>query len=225
MLLLAFRLGIVTILLYAMSRSVSFVMLWAIVVLKMLLHCIEMSRKKVSVIWTSQNTFKRFQKNLNLYQSLNLIVFGYVGVFSCPFAVAILSAGLGLEITAVFAIIRLQILIQVSWPIYVALIIFAIAIPLLADAELPEAIRIFDNTEAFLRTWKLKMTLGVQGNKRYYFKKIASVRPCSMYAGLGDVVFFPLRKSTKITYYALMIHYIVDALISVPDKFTSTVWA
>jgi hypothetical protein len=225
MLLLAFRLGIVTILLYTMARSLSFVMLWAIVVLKMLLHCIEMSRKKVSVIWTSQNIFKSFQKNLNLYQSLNLIVFGYVGVFSCPLAVAILSSGLGLEIIAVFAIIRLQVLIQVSWPIYVALVIFAIVIPLLADAELPEAIRIFDNTEKILRKWKLKMTVGVRGNKRYYFKTIAALRPCSMYAGLGDVVFFPLRKSTKITYYALMIYYIVEALISVPDTFISTVWA
>jgi hypothetical protein len=145
------------------------------------------------------------------------MVFGYVGVFSSPFAIAIMGTGLALEIASVFAIIRLQELIHVSWPTYGAFLILGVVVPLLANTELPEAIRIFDNTEAILRKWKLKMTLVVRGNRRYYFKKIASLRPCSMYAGLGDVKFYPLRKSTKTTYYGLMIYYVVNTLISVPE--------
>jgi hypothetical protein len=212
---LLFRLALISPLIYAVARSISFVMIWSILILEMLLHCIELSRKKVSVNWTS--SFKSFQKHLHLYQMLNLIVFSYVGVFSTPFVIAIMSTGLLLEIASVFAIIRLQ----ASWPMYGAFVILAILIPLLADAELPEAIRIFDNTEATLRKWKLKLTL-VRGDKRYYLKKIASLRPCSMYAGLGDVIFFPLRKSTKTTYYALMIYYVINALITVPKSFTSS---
>jgi hypothetical protein len=148
---------------------------------------------------------------------LNLIVFGYVGVFSSPFAIAIMSTGLALEIASVFAIIRLQDLIHVSWPTYGAFLILGVVVPLLANTELPVAIRIFDNTEAILRKWKLKITLVVGGNRRYYFKTIASLRPCSMYAGLGNVNFYPLRKSTKTTYYGLMIYYVVNTLISVPE--------
>jgi hypothetical protein len=218
--LLVFRLVFVTLLVQATLRSVSFVMLWVLLVLKMMHSCIEISGKKISVTRNSTSTFRNFQNNLYLQQSLNQVVFGYLRVFSSPFAVAIMSAGLGVEIIVVFAVIRLRILIEVAWPIYVGLIIGAIVIPLLADAELPEATRIYDKTEAILRTWKLKMTLEARGDKRYYFKKIASLRPCSMYAGLGDVVFFPLRKCTKSTYYALMIYYIVNTLISIPDSFT-----
>jgi hypothetical protein len=82
-----------------------------------------------------------------------------------------------------------------------------------------KAIRIFDKTEAILRKWKLKMTLAVRGNRRYYFKKIKSLRPCSIYAGLGDVLFFSLRRSTKTTYYGLMVYYVINTLISVPESF------
>jgi hypothetical protein len=219
---LIFRFTLITPLLYAMARSISFGMILAILFLEILLHCIEMSRKKITGIWNSSNSLKSFQKQLYLYQSLNMILFD-VGVFSSPFATAIMSIGLGLEVASVFAIIRLQSLIEVAWPMYGTVVITAVLVPLMADAELPEAIRIFDNTEAILRKWKLKMTFGVGGGKRYYFKKIASLRPCSMYAGLGNVMFFPLRKSTKTTYYGLMIYYVTNALISIPESFTSRV--
>jgi hypothetical protein len=218
---LIFRFTLITPLLYAMARSISFGMILAILFLEILLLCIEMSRKKITVIWNSSNSLKSFQKQLCLYQSLNLILFD-VGVFSSPFATAIMSIGLGLEVASVFAIIRLQSLIEVAWPMYGTVVITAVLVPLMADAELPEAIRISDNTEAILRKWKLKMTM-VRGDKRYYFKKIASLRPCSMYAGLGNVMFFPLRKSTKTTYYGLMIYYVTNALISIPESFTSRV--
>jgi hypothetical protein len=218
--LLTFRLAYITFLVYAICRSVSFVMILAILTLKILLNCIALSGRRICKIWNSSNSHANFQKHVNLYQSLNLIVFGYVGVFSSPFAIAIMSYGLALEIATVFTIIRLQDLIHVSWPIYGCTIILATVIPLLADAELPEAIRIFDNTEAILRKWKLKMTLEVRGNRRYYFKKIKSFRPCSMNAGLGDVVFYPLRRSTKTTYYGLMVYYVVNTLISVPESLT-----
>jgi hypothetical protein len=217
---LLFRFALIALLHYAIARSISFVMIWAILILEILLHCIEMSRKKVSVNWTS--SFKTFQKHLHLYQMLNLIVFSYVGVFSTPITIADMTTGLLLETATVFAIIRLQALIEVAWPMYGGFVILAVVVPLLADAELPEAIRIFDNTETILRKWKLKMTFGARRDRRYYFKKIASLRPCSMYAGLGDVIFFPLRKSTKTTYYGLIIYYVISALISVPKSFTSS---
>jgi hypothetical protein len=216
-LLLIFRFAFITPLFYAVARSISFGLILGLLFLEILLHCIEMSRKKVSRIWYS--SFKTFQKQLNLYQSLNLIAFD-VGVFSSPFAIAIMSVGLGLEIASVFAIIRLQALIEIAWPMYGSVIILAVVLPLTADAVLPKAIRIFDNTEAILRNWKLKMTL-VRGDKRYYFKKIASLRPCSTYAGFGNTMLFPLRKSTKTTYYGLMIYYVTNTLISVPKSFTS----
>jgi hypothetical protein len=217
---LIFRLVLITLILYAAFRSITFVMILAILVLKILLHCIELSGQKISEIWSSPQSYSNFQKHVHMYQSLNLIVSTYVGVFSSPFAFVIMSYGLAFEIASVFAVIRLQGLIHVSWPTYGCTIIFAIVIPLLADAELPEAIRIFDNTEAILRKWKLKMNLEVRGNRRYYFKKIKSLRPCSIYAGIGDVVFYPLRRSTKTTYYGLMVYYVVNTLISVPESFT-----
>jgi hypothetical protein len=224
-LLFIFRFALYTSLDFAIARSVSFVMIWAILILEILLHCIEMSRKRVSVMmnWNRPNSFKRFHEHLYLYQSLNLITFGYLRVFSPSFVIAIMSAGLGLEIASVFAIIRLQSLIEFAWPMYGTFVIMAVVVPLMADAELPKAIRIFENTEAILRKWKLKMTFAVRGDKRYYLKKIASLRPCSIYAGLGDVMFFPLRKSTKTTYYGLMIYYVTNALISVPESFTMSV--
>jgi hypothetical protein len=83
-----------------------------------------------------------------------------------------MSYGLALEIATVFTIIRLQGLIHVSWPVYGCTIIIAIVIPLLADAELPKAIRIFDNTEAILRKLKLKMTLAVRGNSDTTSKRL-----------------------------------------------------
>jgi hypothetical protein len=198
-------------------------MVCVILLLAILIHCIELSGKNISKIWNSENSFERFQKHLNMYQSLNLIVSGFVGVFASPFAVAIMSAGLGLEIASIFTTIRAQSLIQVSWPIYVGAVILTVIIPLFADAELPEAIRVFDNTELILRNWKLKMNIAMGGNKRYYIKKIASLRPCSIYAGLGNVTFFPLRKSTRRTYYNLMVYYVVNTLISVPEGFTMRV--
>jgi hypothetical protein len=216
--LLAFRLGLITLLIYAICRSVSFVMVWAILLLKILLHCTEISGKRISIIWNNSNAIANFHNHLNLYQSLYLIVSGYVGVFTSPFAIAIMGTGLGLEIATVFTIIRLRGLIQVSWPVYCGCIIMAVVVPVLADIQLPEAIRIFDNAEDILRKWKIQMTLAVRGDKRYYFKKIASLRPCSLYAGLGNVVFYPLRKSTKATYYGLMIYYVITALISVPES-------
>jgi hypothetical protein len=129
-----------------------------------------------------------------------------------------MSTGLGLEVATVFTIIRLQGLIQISWPVYCGCVIMAVVVPVLADIHLPEAIRIFVNTEDILRKWKIQMTLAVRGDKRYYFKKISSLRPCSLCAGVGNVMFYPLRKSTKTTYYGLMIHYVITTLISVPES-------
>jgi hypothetical protein len=217
--LLIFRLVLITLILYAALRSITFMMILAILVLKILLHCIELSKQKISKIWSSSQSYSNFQKHVNMYQKLHLVLFAYVGVFSSPFAFVIMSYGLVFEIASVFAVIRLKGLIHVSWPTYGCTIILAIVI-LLADAELPEAIRIFDYTEAILRKWKLKMTLEVRGNRRYYFKKINSFRPCSIHAGLGDVLFFPLRRSTKTTYYGLMVYYVVNTLIAVPESFT-----
>jgi hypothetical protein len=218
--LLIFRLVLITLILYAAFRSITFVMILAILVLKILLYCIELSGQQISKIWRSPQSYSNFQKHVNMYQKLYLVLFAYVGVFSSPFAFVIMSYGLAFEIASVFAVIRLQGLIHVSWPTYGCTIIFAIVIPLLAEAELPEAIRIFDNTEAILRKWKLKVNLEVRGNRRYYFKKIKCLRPCSIYAGIGDVVFYPLRRSTKTTYYGLMVYYVVNTLISVPESFT-----
>jgi hypothetical protein len=215
------RFATLTTLAYAIGRSISFVMVWVILVLKVSLNCIDLSGQSITKTWMRSNSYANFQKGLNLYQSLSLMIFVYFGVFSSPFAVAIMSFGLGMEIASVFIIIRLQ--SQMLWPIYVGIGILAVNIPLLADAELPEAIRVFENTEEILRNWKLQMTFGVRGDRRYYSKKIASLRPCSMYAGLGDVMFFPLRKSTKVTYYGLMVNYVVNALISVPESFTLSV--
>jgi hypothetical protein len=217
------RLAITAPLIFAVGRSASFGMILGILTVEIVLHCIEISRKKISGMLNISHLFESFQKHLNLYQSLNLIVFSYVGVFSSPFAFAIMSSALGLEIVSVFAIIRLKALIEVSWPLYGTAVILAVAIPMMCDEELPQAIRIFDNTEAILRKWKLKMTM-VRGDKRYYFKKIASLRPCSMYASFGNTMLFSLRKSTKTTYYGLMIYYITNTLISVPKSFTLKVW-
>jgi hypothetical protein len=216
--LLVFRLVFSTSLVYAVCRSISFVTVWGILVLKILNHCIQLSGKKITKISSNRSiSFADFHKYLNLYHNLNLIVFGYLGMFTSPIAIAVMSTGLALEIFSVFTIIRLQDLIQVSWPTYCNVIIIAVLVPLVADIQLPEAVRIFDNTEAILRRWKLDMILTVRGNRRYYFKQIASLRPCSIYAGLGNTVFYPLRKSTKTTYYGLMVYYVVNTLISVPE--------
>jgi hypothetical protein len=58
--LLVFRLAFTTLLLYAVARSISFVMIWAIIVLKISLHCIELARKEITTMRNSSNSLANF---------------------------------------------------------------------------------------------------------------------------------------------------------------------
>jgi hypothetical protein len=218
--LLALRFLIQSAMLYAMTRSVSFVLVATLLGLKIMMHCIQLLEERIFEVWTSSNSFfSCFQKQVILYHCLSIIVFGYLDIFSSPFTFAMMSAGLGLEVASVFTIIRLQVLIQLSWPTYVSIIILAVIITLICEAMLPQTIRFVEDTELTLRNWNLRLVL-IRKDRRYYIKKLRSLRHCSVYAGLFNVHLFPLVKRTKSTYYSLIIYYVINTLISVPGSIT-----
>jgi hypothetical protein len=222
LLLFAFRFAIQSVLLYAMVRSVSFVLVAALLGLKIIIHCIKLLKQRILKVWNVSNSFASFQKQIIVYQCLNIIVYGYLDVFSSPFAFAIMSVGLALEVASVFIIIRVRVLVQLSLPTYVCIIILTVIIPLICEAMLPEGIRVAEDTKNMLRNWNLKFSFSLLSrDRKYYIKKLRSLRPCTIYAGgLGNVHFYPLVKSTKATYYSLTTYYVINTLISVPESIT-----
>jgi hypothetical protein len=218
--LLAFRFVLQSVVMYAMARSVAFVLAALLLGLKIIRRCVKLFQENVLKVWKC--SFASFQKQINVYQCLNIIVFGYLDIFSNPFAFANMAFGLAVEVASVFIIIRIRVLFQISPPTYFAIIILAVMIPLLADTELPDAIRVAEDTKMMLRNWNLRFA-HINIGRKYYIKKLRSLRPCRIYAGLGNVHFYPLVKSTKVTYYSLIIYYVIDALISVPESITLSV--
>jgi hypothetical protein len=190
--------------------------------LKIITRCIKLLQESVLKVWKCSNSFASFQKQINFYQCLNIIVYGYVDIFSSPFGFANMAIGLGLEVALVFIIIRIRVLFQISLPTYFAAIILAVIIPLLADTELPEAIRMGEDTKMMLRNWNLRMA-HLCRDRRYRIKKLRSLRPCTIYAGFGSVHFYPFVKSTKVTHYSLIIYYVINTLISFPESITLSV--
>jgi hypothetical protein len=218
--LLPFRFVLQSICMYAMARSVAFVLAISVLELKIITRCIKLLQESVFKVWKCSNS--DFQKQINVYQCLNIIVSGYLDIFSNPCAFINMAVGLALEVASVFVIIRIRVLLQISPPTYFAITILAVMMPLVANTELPDTIRVAEDTKMMLRNWNLKFTL-ISKDRKYYIKKLRSLRPCRIYAGLGNVHFYPLVKSTKVTYYSLIIYYVIDALISVPESITLSV--
>jgi hypothetical protein len=220
--LLALRFVIQSVLLYAMTRSVCFVLAATLLGLKIIIDIIRLLRERILKVWNSSNSFvfvHCFQKQMLLYQCFRIIVYGYLDIFSSPFTFVMMSAGLGLEVASVFIIIRLQVLIQLSWPTYFSMIILAVIIPLICEAMLPESIRVEEDTKILLRNWNLKFIL-LSRDRKYCIKKLRSLRPCTIYAGFGNAHLYPLVKSTKATYYSLIIYYVTNTLLSIPESLT-----
>jgi hypothetical protein len=217
--LLAFRFVLQSLLMYATARSVAFVLDVTVLGLKIITRCIKLLQESVLKVWKCSNSFASFQKQINVYRCLNIIVYGYLDIFSNPFAFAIMATGLALEVALVFIIIRIRVLFEISLPTYFAAIILAVIVALLAEAELPEAIWVAEDTKMMLRNWNLRFA-HLRRDRKYYIKKLRSLRPCTIYAGLGSVNFYPFVKSTKVTYYSLIIYYVINTLISVPESFT-----
>jgi hypothetical protein len=211
---LAFRATVQLPLALAAARSGTFVMIISILLLKIQLYTISLMERRTSDV---RNSFQNFQNLVKLYQRLNIVMVD-MEIFTTPVALAIMSGGLGMEIVSVFLVIRLQALFRISLPSYSCFVFFSFVIPIIAHMALPDAVQVFEGTDRIIRMWNLECC-GIRENRGYCLRKIRSLRPCSLYAGGWNVRLYPIRRSTKMTYYSLMIDYVTNALISVPESY------
>jgi hypothetical protein len=122
----------------------------------------KLQRSHLSAMKNCRN-FRVTYDRLTLYYSMLYICIHSVDVYIvAPIAFTLLSIALYMEIVSVFVAIRMYELAKLSIVglfIYVFFISLAILVCLISDIEIPDSVRIFEDSEMLLHNWKSKFVL------------------------------------------------------------------
>jgi len=209
---ISLRIFIQTYLFFGASRLAALTIILIVILLKTFVNCSIMLEKHVtSKIFYLSGFRNSLQKYLRFFMLLQLGC--KEGIAIC---VLILTAlGIGLEIITVFIVIKVRSLALSYLPIYIAIAFSSIAIPAFSNLSLSDAIKTPIKTANYIRLWKLRVSFCRNSTKKTVCQRtLRSIRYCYLYAGIGELKFYPVLKSLRTTYFSIMVYYTMTALLS-----------
>jgi len=167
--------------------------------------------------------YSDFSQKLKFYRMLYIFVRTIDTPVVSPIAATLMAIALTLEILAVFVTLRMfklaaislsTLLIYSFWPCLALLVI------VIAGLEIPDAASVYEETRSIIQKWKKHPILQLRG-KRYFNKYLKTVRPVQITAGYRGFPFFHFKQSTKLSFYGILIYYVITSLLSAPPEHIS----
>jgi len=189
-----------------LTRTFSFLLIYLIGNLQMLLDCLALIQKQTALLTLSS----QFKSPFHIYARVRLILritSNSQGVSTA----ALMWAGLVLSVCVNFACLKLHSIIPM--PLFLVFPTISILIPTIVAETLPDAINCFEKSRELIKNWGTR-TMTRKVNNAFYLKKVRSLRPLKLYAKVPGYNLFLLKKSTQATYYSIIIIYTVNGLIS-----------
>jgi hypothetical protein len=81
---------------------------------------------------------------------------------------------------------------------------------------LPDAIKVYEDTLTFIQRSEFETSRKMIRNKGYLSLKLRSFRPCKFVAGVGNYQFYFIKRSTKTTYFCIIINDTINLLLTFP---------
>lgn len=155
----------------------------------------------------------RARLNLTHYTHLNVIMAMFYDTFSCGLALT-LSAGFVICVGFNFVTIKLYRIIPM--PLFAFYPMGAVLVSVVIAVVLPIVIEVYESSKPLGEKWELQLASSVKMEEvKWIRKRIRSIRPLKVFAGLFGTNFFFLEMATKGSYYASIVDYTISALLSI----------
>jgi len=212
--LLLTRIYIETYLLFGAVRVICGTILHGVICIKIILSCWGQVKQNGNLAKCLMNMKGRvFHQNVGDYRRFSIINEILNNELANLALLASCSIAFVIAICTLFMVIRMPVIFKVVPVVYIGMLGLAIAIIILNHIELPEVSELHQLTRDTIRLWKLHSGCLPQ-RRRLVEKMLSSLKPCSFYAGFGKDKVFAFKRSTPMTYYSVMISYVVTALIA-----------
>lgn len=92
----------------------------------------------------------------------------------------------------------------------------AVLVSVVIAVVLPIVIEVYESSKPLGEKWELQLASSVKMEEvKWIRKRIRSIRPLKVFAGLFGTNFFFLEMATKGSYYASIVDYTISALLSI----------
>jgi hypothetical protein len=214
---IVFRIGFQMLGWHSVLRSLlSGVLSTLILLLKV--DCIVYSLKQRGKLMRSVKEYERlvhYFGRLRITMRIICSRFWLVMFFTLPFTLAIV------EVFAIFCSVRFHKIV----PLFLCVLALGLsaAMWLVISLLFYPTVYVYEGTRKFLIMWEETCAKNhlMRFTRRKWTKQLKAVRPVGIGAGMVGVEMFYFKKSTRSTYYWLLVNYTLNALISVPERFIS----
>lgn len=93
----------------------------------------------------------------------------------------------------------------------------AAVVPAIVQVTFVPFTKLWDGSKEWIKSMKLAPLSMRVGERKFVMKKLYTLRPLSVYAGILDHRFFPLSKSTKKRFIEEMISFTIEVLLAAPS--------
>jgi len=207
----AFRFLIILCLALDLARMVSLLMILSVGGLQMIM---EINYIIYRMAHPSQHP-QEFSKYFKFYTALR-VTLTITTNFNAPLLAQLMTLAMAAGVFCNFGTIRFQAALPL--PLYIFFPIISVVLPIMLYCTFPDATNVFEDSKRLIRNWKVEL-LRSRPN-RLNLKRLESVYPIRLFAGLGGFNFFHLKNSTKSTYFVNgIIQTTFNILLSLPQSF------
>lgn len=123
--------------------------------------------------------------------------------------------GLALGVIFFFATFKFYGLLPT--PIYFFCPSVSIIVIVAIQLTIPSTINLHDRSTALIIKWKRQLGSTAK-NRRFLKRKLASLRPTTLFVGVNGLNFFSLKRSIKSTYYNEILDHTITLLFLIPTE-------
>jgi len=209
--LLLTRMTLETYLVFGAVRSLIFAIVSCGILLKIILVCAAQIMKNSSLRRLVNSKYVIFQSFTN-YRGFYIIIAEINNVLANTAILVVMTGILVMTICCLFMIIRMPDVLKIVPIVYISVIGLVFLMIVFVQFQFPDFITLYEVSCGALRSWRLKSCLIRE--RKLVLRVLKSLRPCSFSAGIGRTKLFVLKRSTLVTFYSIMINYVVTALIA-----------
>jgi len=211
LILLLTRMTLETYLVFGAVRSLVFAIVTCGIFLKIILACAAQIMKNSSLGRLVNSKYVFFQSFTN-YRGFFIIIEEINNVLANTAILVVMTGILVMTICCLFMIIRMPDVLKIVPIVYISVIGLVCLMIVFVQLQFPDFITLYEVSCGGLRSWRLKSCLVRE--RKLVLRVLKSLRPCSFSAGIGRTKLFVLKRSTLVTFYSIMIDYVVTALIA-----------
>ncbi|OXA54403.1 hypothetical protein Fcan01_10283 [Folsomia candida] len=150
---------------------------------------------------------------LNTYQTVQIIMAGTVEFTA---AVTSISMFLAIVMSVLVNFVTLKMYETVPLPFFAFFPTASVLVVVLIGVMFPMLVDVYENCGEMYARWKY--LVGRSVDKKYLTRRLRAIRVLRFYGGINGYNIYICQRSTKLTYYGVILSYTVSALLSVERK-------